>query len=323
MELIKPRKVTVEEIVPGRTAKITFEPLERGFGTTFGNSLRRMLLSSLAGASISMVRIDGVAHEFDTIKGVREDVMDIILSLKEIDLKCDTDGSHVLSLDVKGPAVVTAGSLNVSGSVHILNPDMVLAHLNEDGVLKMEVTVDTGRGYVPAQERVDVERASGTLLVDASYSPIRRVATRVENARVGQNTNYDKLIMEIETNGALSPEEAIHEAADIIESQLAVFLDFDAVVREDTKADEGINLEEMLRQPIDHLDLSVRSMNCLKSDNVFYVGDLVMRNEQDMLRTPNFGRKSLTEIKEVLNKMGLGLGMKVENWPPQGLPPVE
>jgi len=323
MNLIKPRKVTVEEIVPGRTAKISFEPLERGFGTTFGNSLRRMLLSSLAGASVSMVRIDGVAHEFDTIKGVREDVMDIILSLKEIDLKCDTDGSHVLSLDVKGPAVVTAGSLNVSGSVHILNPDMVLAHLNEDGALKMEVTVDTGRGYVPAQERVDVERAAGTLLVDASYSPVRRVATRVENARVGQNTNYDKLIMEIETNGALSPEEAIHEAADIIESQLAVFLDFDAVVREDTKADEGINLEEMLRQPIDHLDLSVRSMNCLKSDNVFYVGDLVMRNEQDMLRTPNFGRKSLTEIKEVLNKMGLGLGMKVENWPPQGLPPVE
>jgi len=318
MKLIKPRKV-----IPGRTAKISFEPLERGFGTTFGNSLRRMLLSSLAGASVSMVRIDGVAHEFDTIKGVREDVMDIILSLKEIDLKCDTDGSHVLSLDVKGPAVVTADSLNVSGSVHILNPDMVLAHLNEDGALKMEVTVDTGRGYVPAQERVDVERAAGTLLVDASYSPIRRVATRIENARVGQNTNYDKLIMEIETNGALSPEDAIHEAADIIESQLTVFMDFDAVAREDTKADEGINLEEILRQPIDHLDLSVRSMNCLKSDNVFYVGDLVMRNEQDMLRTPNFGRKSLTEIKEVLNKMGLGLGMKVENWPPQGLPPVE
>jgi len=323
MKLIKPRKVTVEESVPGRTAKIAFEPLERGFGTTFGNSLRRMLLSSLAGASVSMVRIDGVSHEFDTIKGVREDVMDIILSLKEVDLKVDTEGSHVLSLDVKGPAVVTAGSLNVSGSVHILNPDLVLAHLNEDGALKMDVTVDTGRGYVPAQERVDVERPAGTLLVDASYSPIRRVATRVENARVGQNTNYDKLIMEIETNGALTPEAAIHEAARMIEEQLAVFVDFDAVVREDTKADEGINLEEMLRQPIDHLDLSVRSMNCLKSDNVFYVGDLVMRNEQDMLRTPNFGRKSLTEIKEVLHKMGLDLGMNVENWPPQGLPPVE
>jgi len=323
MKLIKPRKVTVEEIVPGRTAKIAFEPLERGFGTTFGNSLRRMLLSSLAGASVTMVRIDGVTHEFDTIKGVREDVMDIILSLKGIDLKSDSAGSHALSLDVKGPTVVTAGSLKLPGDVCILNPDLVLAHLNEDGALKMEITVDTGRGYVPAQERVDVERPAGTLLVDASYSPVRRVATRVENARVGQNTNYDKLIMEIETNGALSPEEAIHEAAGIIGSQLAVFLDFDAVVREEVDTDAGINLEEMLRQPIDHLDLSVRSMNCLKSDNVFYVGDLVMRSEQDMLRTPNFGRKSLTEIKEVLDKMGLGLGMKVENWPPQGLPPVE
>lgn len=323
MKLIKPRKVTVEEIVPGRTAKIAFEPLERGFGTTFGNSLRRMLLSSLAGASVTMVRIDGVTHEFDTIKGVREDVMDIILSLKGIDLKSDSAGSHALSLDVKGPTVVTAGSLKLPGGVCILNPDLVLAHLNEDGALKMEITVDTGRGYVPAQERVDVERPAGTLLVDASYSPVRRVATRVENARVGQNTNYDKLIMEIETNGALSPEEAIHEAAGIIGSQLAVFLDFDAVVREEVDTDAGINLEEMLRQPIDHLDLSVRSMNCLKSDNVFYVGDLVMRSEQDMLRTPNFGRKSLTEIKEVLDKMGLGLGMKVENWPPQGLPPVE
>jgi len=323
MKLIKPRKVTVEEIVPGRTAKIAFEPLERGFGTTFGNSLRRMLLSSLAGASVTMVRIDGVTHEFDTIKGVREDVMDIILSLKGIDLKSDSEGGHVLTLDVKGPVVVTAGSLKLSGDMQVLNPDLVLAHLNEDGALKMEVTVDTGRGYVPAQERVDVERPAGTLLIDASYSPIRRVATRVENARVGQNTNYDKLIMEIETNGALSPEEAIHKAADIIASQLAVFLDFDAVVHEEVDADAGINLEEVLRQPIDHLDLSVRSMNCLKSDNVFYVGDLVMRNEQDMLRTPNFGRKSLTEIKEVLDKMGLGLGMNVENWPPQGLPPVE
>jgi len=323
MKLIKPRKVTVEESVPGRAAKITFEPLERGFGITFGNSLRRMLLSSLTGGAVSMVRIDGVAHEFDTLKGVREDVMDIILSLKEIDLKCDTDESHVLSLDVKGPAVVTAGSLNVSGSVHILNPELVLAHLNEDGALKMDVTVDTGRGYVPAQERTDVERPAGTLLVDASYSPIRRVATRIENARVGQNTNYDKLIMDIETNGALTPEEAIHKAADIIEDQLAVFLDFDAVVHEEVDADDGINLEEMLRQPIDHLDLSVRSMNCLKSDNVFHVGDLVMRSEQEMLRTPNFGRKSLTEIKEVLDKMGLGLGMSVDSWPPQGLPPVE
>jgi len=320
MKLIKPRKVTVEEIVPERAAKITFEPLERGYGITFGNSLRRMLLSSLAGASVTMVRIEGVAHEFDTIKGVREDVMDIILTLKGLDLKVDGEGARTIGLDVKGPAVVTAGSFKTSGDVHVLNPDLVLAHLNDDGALKMEVTVETGRGYVPAQERGDVERAAGTLLVDASFSPIRRVATRVENARVGQNTNYDKLIMEVETNGAITPEEAVHEAARIIEDQLAVFLDFDAVEVVETDADEGVNLEELLRQPIDHLDLSVRSMNCLKSDNVFYVGDLVMRSEQDMLRTPNFGRKSLTEIKEVLEKMGLTLGMKVEGWPPADLP---
>lgn len=320
MKLIKPRKVTVEELVPGRTAKITFEPLERGFGTTFGNSLRRMLLSSLKGASVTMVRMEGVAHEFDTIKGVREDVMDIILTLKQLDVKVDGEGSRTISLDVKGPAVVTAGNFKTPGDVHVLNPELELAHLNDDGALKMEVTVETGRGYVPAQERTDVERAAGTLLVDASFSPIRRVATRVENARVGQNTNYDKLIMEVETNGAVTPEDAIHEAARIIEDQLAVFLDFNAVEVVESESDEGVNLEELLRQPIDHLDLSVRSMNCLKSDNVFYVGDLVMRSEQDMLRTPNFGRKSLTEIKEVLEKMGLSLGMKLEDWPPADLP---
>ncbi len=319
MKLIRPRKVTVEEIVPGRTAKIAFEPLERGYGTTFGNSLRRMLLSSLAGASVSMVRITGVAHEFDTIKGVREDVLDIILSLKEIDLRVDDGQSHVLSLDAKGPAVVKAGNLKVSGPVQVLNPELVLAHLNEDGMLNMEITVDTGHGYVPAQERMDAERPAGTLLVDASYSPVRRVATRVENARVGQNTNYDKLIMEIETNGALTPQDAVHQAASIIQKQLAVFVDFNAVESEGIEEDTGVDLEELLRQPIDHLDLSVRSMNCLKSDNIFYVGDLVMRSEQAMLRTPNFGRKSLTEIKEVLSKMGLELGMKIENWPPQEL----
>jgi len=319
MKLIRPRKLTVEEIVPGRTAKIAFDPLERGYGTTFGNSLRRMLLSSLAGASVSMVRITGVAHEFDTIKGVREDVLDIILSLKEIDLRVDDGQSHVLSLDAKGPAVVKAGNLKVSGPVQVLNPELVLAHLNEDGMLNMEITVDTGHGYVPAQERMDAERPAGTLLVDASYSPVRRVATRVENARVGQNTNYDKLIMEIETNGALTPQDAVHQAASIIQKQLDVFVDFNAVESEGIEEDTGVDLEELLRQPIDHLDLSVRSMNCLKSDNIFYVGDLVMRSEQAMLRTPNFGRKSLTEIKEVLSKMGLELGMKIENWPPQEL----
>jgi len=322
MKLIKPRKVNVENIVPGRIAKITFEPLQRGYGTTFGNSLRRMLLSSLTGAAVTQVRIDGVSHEFDTIKGVREDVMDIILTLKTLDLKSDDGERHVLKINAKGSGKVTAGDLKGSGNVHILNPDLVLAHLNEDGALNMEVTVDTGFGYDPAQNREEDERPEGTLLVDASFSPIRRVATRVENARVGQNTNYDKLIMEVETNGALSPEDAINSAASIIKDQLDVFVSFEAVVIEEVEEDTAVNLEDLLRQPIDHLDLSVRSMNCLKSDNIFYVGDLVMRSEQEMLRTPNFGRKSLTEIREVLDKMGLDLGMQIESWPPQDLPAI-
>jgi len=322
MKLIKPRKVTVEDIVPGRTAKITFEPLERGYGTTFGNSLRRMLLSSLSGAAVTQVRIDGVSHEFDTIKGVREDVMDIMLTLKTVDLKSDDGERHVLKINAKGAGKVTARDLKGSGAVHVLNGDLILAHLNEDGVLNMEVTVESGFGYDPAQNREGDERPAGTLLVDASFSPIRRVATRVENARVGQDTNYDKLIMEVETNGALSPEEAIHQAASIIKDQLAVFVSFDAIEREEVEADTAVNLEDLLRQPIDHLDLSVRSMNCLKSDNIFYVGDLVMRSEQEMLRTPNFGRKSLTEIREVLDKMGLDLGIQINNWPPQDLPAI-
>jgi len=322
MKLIKPRKVSVEDIVPGRVSKITFEPLERGYGTTFGNSLRRMLLSSLAGAAVTQVRIDGVTHEFDTIKGVREDVMDIMLTLKTLDLKSDDGERHVLKINAKGAGKVTAGDLKGSGSVHVLNSDLVIAHLNEDGALDMEVTVESGFGYDPAQNRESDERVAGTLLVDASFSPIRRVATRVENARVGQNTNYDKLIMEVETNGALSPEEAIHQAASIIKDQLAVFVSFDAIEREEVEPDTAVNLEDLLRQPIDHLDLSVRSMNCLKSDNIFYVGDLVMRSEQEMLRTPNFGRKSLTEIREVLDKMGLDLGMQIDNWPPQDLPAI-
>jgi len=259
MKLIKPRKVNVENIVPGRIAKIAFEPLERGYGTTFGNSLRRMLLSSLTGAAVTQVRIDGVSHEFDTIKGVREDVMDIMLTLKTLDLKSDDGESHVLKINAKGAGKVMAGDLKGSGSVHVLNPELVLAHLNEDGVLNMEVTVGTGFGYDPAQNREEDERPEGTLLVDASFSPIRRVATRVENARVGQNTNYDKLIMEVETNGALTPEEAINKAAAIIQEQLAVFVDFEAVVVDEVEEDTAVNLEDLLRQPIDHLDLSVRS----------------------------------------------------------------
>jgi len=317
MQLIKPRQINIEEKVAGRSAKIVFEPLERGFGTTIGNSLRRMLLSSLPGSAVTSVVIDGVAHEYCTIKGVREDVMDIILGLKELDVQIEGSDSSTISMDVKGPAVVTAGDIQCPAGVMVLNPELVLAHLNDDGHLKFDATVEQGRGYGPASEREVEDRPVGSLLIDASFSPIRRVSTRVEAARVGQKTNYDKLIMEVETDGSLSPEEAINKAAAIIEDQLAVFVDFSTrdlgVVAE--VADDG--LEELLIQPIEHLDLSVRSMNCLKSDDVFRVGDLVQRSEQAMLRTPNFGRKSLNEIKEVLEGMGLELGMQLDSWPPQ------
>ncbi|MBL4760764.1 MAG: DNA-directed RNA polymerase subunit alpha, partial [Mariprofundaceae bacterium] len=250
------------------------------------------------------------------IKGVREDVMDIMLTMKELDLDMDGDEPMTFSLNVKGPMTVTAADIECPTGLRVLNPELVLAHLNDDGVLKLEAIIEKGRGYDPAQERAEDDRPVGFLMLDASYSPVRRVATRVENARVNQKTNYDKLIIEIDTNGSITPEAAIGEAAKIIQDQLIVFSDFTALEVESSEdvADEGI--ENVLAQPIDHLDLSVRSMNCLKSDDIFRVGDLVLRSEQEMLRTPNFGRKSLNEIKEVLENMGLGLGMQLENWPP-------
>ena len=317
MELINPRSISIEEMVAGRSAKIVFEPLERGFGTTIGNGLRRMLLSSLPGGAITSVAFDGVLHEFDSINGVREDVVDMILTLKELDVHLSGDDKETLTLDIKGPAVVTAADIKCPAGVTILNPELVIAHLNDDGHLKMELIAEKGRGYDPAQDREEEDRPKGFLLIDASYSPIRRVAMRVENARVSKKTNYDKLIMEVDTDGSISPQDAISAAAAMLQEQLNVFVDFDVVEVADDGEDAGDNIAELLSQPIDHLDLSVRSMNCLKSDNVFYVGDLVQRTEQEMLRTPNFGRKSLTEIKVVLDSMGLSLGMEVDGWTPE------
>ena len=314
MELINPRSISIEEMVAGRSAKIVFEPLERGFGTTIGNGLRRMLLSSLPGAAVTSVSFDGVMHEFDSISGVREDVVDMILTLKDLDVHMGGDTAETLSLNISGPAVVIAADIQCPAGVTVLNPELVIAHLNDDGKIKAEFIVEKGRGYDPAQDREEDDRPKGFLLIDASYSPIRRVAMRVENARVSKKTNYDKLIMEIDTDGSIGPQDAISAAAAMFQAQLNVFVDFD-VVEDDTLAeDEGDNVADLLGQPIDHLDLSVRSMNCLKSDNVFYVGDLVQRTEQEMLRTPNFGRKSLTEIKLVLDSMGLELGMEVDGW---------
>ncbi len=317
MELINPRSISIEEMVAGRSAKIVFEPLERGFGTTIGNGLRRMLLSSLPGGAITSVAFDGVLHEFDSINGVREDVVDMILTLKELDVHLSGDDKETLTLDIKGPAVVTAADIKCPAGVTILNPELVIAHLNDDGHLKMELIAEKGRGYDSAQDREEEDRPKGFLLIDASYSPIRRVAMRVENARVSKKTNYDKLIMEVDTDGSISPQDAISAAAAMLQEQLNVFVDFDVVEVADDGEDAGDNIAELLSQPIDHLDLSVRSMNCLKSDNVFYVGDLVQRTEQEMLRTPNFGRKSLTEIKVVLDSMGLSLGMEVDGWTPE------
>lgn len=314
MELINPRSIAIEEMVAGRSAKIVFEPLERGFGTTIGNGLRRMLLSSLPGSAVTSVNFDGVMHEFDTISGVREDVLDMILTLKDLDVHMYSDETTSLSLDVKGPAVVTAADIKCPAGVSVLNPELVIAHLNEDGALKVEMVIEKGRGYDPAQDREESDRPKGFLLIDASYSPIRRVAMRVENARVSKKTNYDKLIMEVDTDGSITPQDAISAAAAMFQAQLNVFVDFDVVESAEAEDDESDNIADLLSQPIDHLDLSVRSMNCLKSDNVFYVGDLVQRTEQEMLRTPNFGRKSLTEIKVVLEGMGLELGMELDGW---------
>ncbi|MDX8387183.1 MAG: DNA-directed RNA polymerase subunit alpha [Ghiorsea sp.] len=314
MELINPRSISIEEMVAGRSAKIVFEPLERGFGTTIGNGLRRMLLSSLPGAAVSSVSFDGVMHEFDSISGVREDVVDMILTLKDLDVDMSGVDAETLSLDISGPAVVTAADIKCPAGVSVLNPELVIAHLNDDGKLKAELIVEKGRGYDPAQDREEDDRPKGFLLIDASYSPIRRVAMRVENARVSKKTNYDKLIMEIDTDGSIAPQDAISAAAAMFQAQLNVFVDFDVVETDEAAEDEGDNVADLLDQPIDHLDLSVRSMNCLKSDNEFYVGDLVQRTEQEMLRTPNFGRKSLTEIKLVLDGMGLELGMELDGW---------
>jgi len=314
MELINPRSISIEEMVAGRSAKIVFEPLERGFGTTIGNGLRRMLLSSLPGGAITSVAFDGVMHEFDSISGVREDVVDMILTLKELDVHVSGNEVETLTLNIKGPAVVTAADIKCPAGVSVLNPELIIAHLNEDGVLKAEFIAEKGRGYDPAQDREEDERPKGFLLIDASFSPIRRVAMRVENARVSKKTNYDKLIMEVDTDGSITPQDAISLAAAMFQQQLNVFVDFDVVEVAFDEEDDGDNVADLLSQPIDHLDLSVRSMNCLKSDNVFYVGDLVQRTEQEMLRTPNFGRKSLTEIKVVLESMGLALGMEVDGW---------
>ncbi len=319
--LTKPERLDVEPGAdPNRTATIVAAPLERGFGMTLGNAIRRVLLSSLQGAAVTGIRIDSVLHEFSSIAGVREDVTDIVLNVKQLAIRMPGEGTKRLSLTAKGPGEVTAAQIQVTGDIEIANPDLVLCTLDDGAMLSMEFTVQSGRGYVPASMNRPEDAPIGFIPVDAIYSPVRRVAYRVEPTRVGQVTDYDSLVMDIETDGTVAPDDAVAVAARILQEQLQLFINFDEPrqrVAEEVQDDLPFN-RNLLRK-VDELELSVRSANCLKNDNIVYIGDLVQKSEQEMLRTPNFGRKSLNEIKEVLASMGLGLGMTVMGWPPENI----
>ncbi len=319
-ELIKPQKLNVMKGEDGRTATIVAEPLERGFGLTLGNALRRVLLSSLQGAAVSALQIDGVLHEFSSIPGVREDVTDIVLNVKDIAIKMQGDGPKRMTLRKAGPGAVTAGDISTVGDVQILNPDLVICTLDEGADIRMEMVVNTGKGYVPADKNRSEDSPIGMIPVDSLYSPVKKVAYRVENTRSGQILDYDKLTLSIETDGSVTPDDALAYAARILQDQLEIFLNFE----EPKKAESTPSIPELAFNPallkkVDELELSVRSANCLKNDNIVYIGDLIQKSEAEMLRTPNFGRKSLNEIKEVLAQMGLHLGMDVSGWPPENI----
>ena len=320
-ELIRPEKPLIEAGTDAnRKARLVAEPLERGFGVTLGNSLRRVLLSSLQGAAVTAVQIDGVVHEFSSLEGVREDVVDIVLNIKQLALRMHSEGPKRMTLKATGPGAVTAGQIEAPADIEILNPDHVLCTLDDGATVRMEFTVNNGKGYVPAEHNRPEDAPIGLIAVDSLYSPVKRVAYRVEPTRQGQSLDYDKLIMEVETNGAISPVDAVAFAARILQDQLQIFITFE----EPKKKVEGESKPELpfnpaLLKKVDELELSVRSANCLKNDNIVYIGDLIQKTEGEMLRTPNFGRKSLNEIKEVLASMGLSLGMDVPNWPPENI----
>ncbi len=320
-ELIKPTKL---EVTPGRdperVATIVAEPLERGFGMTLGNALRRVLLSSLQGAAVTSIHIDGVLHEFSSIPGVREDVTDIVLNVKDIVFRMHADTPRKVRLHKQGPGVVTAGDIEETADVEVLNKDHVICTLADDVELRMELTVSTGKGYVPADQNRPADAPIGLIPVDSLYSPVRRVSYKVENTREGQVLNYDRLIMTVETDGSVTPEDAVAYAARILQDQLQIFINFEEPATEEKEEQEPeLAFNPALLKRVDELELSVRSANCLKNDNIVYIGDLIQKTEAEMLRTPNFGRKSLNEIKEVLAQMGLHLGMEVPNWPPENI----
>lgn len=320
-ELIKPSTV---EINPGSDARthgtVVVEPLERGFGLTLGNALRRILLSSLQGAAVTAVQIDGVLHEFSTIKGVREDVVNIILNIKAIAVAMHAEGPKKMRLSAEGPCEVTAGMIEAGADIEIMNPGLVLCTLDKGASLNMEFTVDTGKGYRPATQNRPEEAPVGLIPVDSVFSPVCKVSYEVEDTRVGQITNYDKLTLSVETNGSITPEDAVAFAARIMQDQLQVFINFEEPKAQEKKEEvDELPFNRNLLRRVEELELSVRSANCLKNDNIVYIGDLVQKSENDMLRTPNFGRKSLNEIKEVLHGMGLHLGMQAEGWPPENI----
>ena len=318
-EFLKPRIVEVDRVSPLH-AKVAMEPFERGYGHTLGNALRRILLSSMVGYAPTEVRIAGVVHEYSTIEGVQEDVVDILLNLKGIAFKLHNRAQATLQLSKEGEGLVTAGDIQVGHDVEVLNPDHVIANLTKGGKLEMEIHVEAGRGYQPvtARKLAEETRTVGAIPVDASFSPVRKVAYAVESARVEQRTDLDRLVIDIETNGVVEPEEAVRTAARILVDQLSVFAQLEGT-EAGGESPRAPQVDPTLLRPVDDLELTVRSANCLKAENIYYIGDLIQRTETELLKTPNLGRKSLNEIKEVLASRGLSLGMKLENWPPPGL----
>ena len=319
-EFLTPRVIQVDEQSATR-AKVTLEPLERGFGHTLGNALRRILLSSMPGCAVTEAEIEGVEHEYSGMEGVREDVIEVLLNLKGVAIVMNGKDQATLTLSKTGPGVVTAGDIQLDHEIEVINPEHVICHLNDSGKMNVRLTVARGRGYEPADAREtgdEETRAIGRLQLDATYSPIRRVAYVVESARVEQRTDLDKLVLDLETNGTIDPEEAIRRAATILQQQLAVFVDLESE-SEDQPAREEDAVDPILLRPVDDLELTVRSANCLKAENIYYIGDLVQRTEVELLKTPNLGKKSLTEIKDVLASRGLALGLRLDTWPPASL----
>lgn len=320
-DLIRPREVKIDLRSKTSTyAKFVCEPLERGYGMTVGNALRRILISSIMGAAVTKVKLDGALHEFTSLPDVKEDVIEIVLNLKELRLKLHGYEPRVCTIDVQGPAKVTAADIKHDDHVVVLDPNHHIATVSENGHLRLELTIEAGRGYVPAEENKDEEDPIGVIPVDALFSPIVKVNYSITNARVGQRTDYDKLVLEVWTDGSVAPEDAVAFAAKILKDQLTIFINFDESLEpEESYAEEEPEFNEHLLVPVNELELSVRSFNCLQNAGIKFIGDLVQKTEQEMLKTKNFGRKSLKEIKELLRDRGLELGMKLDNWPPKDL----